>query len=474
MIAARQVMPLRPLALIAALGAIAIALPPTATVALAIVALVAWLAFARTTVALGALAFVVPLQDAVSFSLGPTSATPARLVALALAAGWGLRWLDGRARLRLTPPVAAWGAYTAWLALTIPVAVDRDAWASEVWRWGIGLVILAIATDTLRTPADARPLIAGTAAALMLTVAAAVMQVAQADGPPTHVARGLLRASTWFGEPNPLAGWVELGAPLLIALLVGRGAPGVATAAFRGRVWRASLLLASAAGCAIIVLTQSRGGALGFAAALAVIGLMATPTTRRATLVAVGLAGALALGTDSGRTALDTALSTMRPTATATAVTPATWSVEERLAHMRAGVAMARANPLLGVGAGNFDARYREFTPAWRFRIPRGHAHNGWAQAAAQGGVGGLLAFSAILLLAGRRAWRGARTSCGEARALAIGSLAVVVALGVHGLFDHLHGLGLNFTIALAIACAEPARRSTAGLVRPTSRVPTP
>ena len=52
MIAARQVMPLRPLALIAALGAIAIALPPAAIVALAIVALVAWLAFARTTVAL--------------------------------------------------------------------------------------------------------------------------------------------------------------------------------------------------------------------------------------------------------------------------------------------------------------------------------------------------------------------------------------------------------------------------------------
>jgi O-antigen ligase len=432
-------------------------LPPAAVVTLATALLLAWAAATRPAVALGALAFAVPLQDAILFPLGPTAAPPARLAALAIAAGWGLRWLAGRAHLRPTGTVVAWGLYAGWLALTIVVARDRAAWGAEVWRWGIGLVVLVIATDTLRTPRAARPLLAGGAAGLLVTAIAAGHEVLAGDGPPTHVVRGVLRASAWFGEPNPLAAWVELTAPLLIAVLVA-GAGGLRRRDWRGRAWFGLLALAAGAGVATLALTQSRGGAIGFAAAQATCGLAAGGRLRRTTLAVGALAVALVLGTAAGRGAATTLLGDLAPGGGGRDVTSASWSVDERLAHWRAGIAMATDHPVMGIGAGNFDAHSRAATRAWRFRIPRGHAHNGWIQAAAQGGAVGLVAFSAILLCAGLRAWRGLRaTDDREARALAIGSLAVVMAVAGHGLFDHMHGLALNLTIALALACAEPA-----------------
>ena len=119
---------------------------------------------------------------------------------------------------------------------------------------------------------------------------------------------------------------------------------------------------------------------------------------------------------------------------------------------------MLRDQPWIGVGAGNFNGNYRENTEVWRFRIPRGHAHNNEIQMGAQSGYTGLIAYLVLLFSVGARIVRGLRgQSPPTSHALAVGALGVLLAVVVHGQFDYLHGLSLSLALALALACAEPA-----------------
>jgi O-antigen ligase len=143
-------------------------------------------------------------------------------------------------------------------------------------------------------------------------------------------------------------------------------------------------------------------------------------------------------------------------------VTPANFATQERLAHWRAGIAMAEAHPWLGVGAGNFSARYREYTRVWRFRISRGHAHSAYIQAAAQSGLAGL---GAYLLLLAAVLWRlGAayRAARPETRAMIAGALGVTGAVMVHNVFDYLHVLSLGLQLSAVWAVAALARPAEA------------
>ena len=134
--------------------------------------------------------------------------------------------------------------------------------------------------------------------------------------------------------------------------------------------------------------------------------------------------------------------------------------MRERLAHLQAGVAMARAHPWLGVGAGNFSARYREFTPVWRFRIPRGgHAHNAYVHAAAQTGLVGLatyLGFVAMVGLGLVGALR--RVGPSAVRPVVVGAIGVCLAIAAHNTVDYMHVLGLNLQVAVVLALAMNAR----------------
>ena len=138
------------------------------------------------------------------------------------------------------------------------------------------------------------------------------------------------------------------------------------------------------------------------------------------------------------------------------------WSVQERIAHWKAGLHMLRNQPWIGVGAGNFNGNYRENTEAWRFLIPRGHAHNNEIQMGAQSGYTGLIAYLVLLFTVGARIVRGLRGQAPPtSHALAVGALGVLLAVVVHGQFDYLHGLSLSLAFALALACAEPAASFT-------------
>jgi O-antigen ligase len=244
--------------------------------------------------------------------------------------------------------------------------------------------------------------------------------------------------------------------PLLVAVALA----GLRIDLGRGRVTAPERLVwvwtaAAVFGCIALMLTQSRGGWLGFLAGMAAVLLLTGGRARwllmagAAALVIVLLAASV-IGPIGERVSVD-AIATRGNVQ----VTPDNFSVQERLAHWRAGIAMAEAHPLLGVGAGNFSDRFREFTPVWRFRISRGHAHNSYIQAAAQSGLAGLAAYLALLGAVALRLGGRMRTVDKRTRSLVIGAIGVTVAVMVHGMFDYLHVLSLGLQLSAVWALAD-------------------
>lgn len=145
-----------------------------------------------------------------------------------------------------------------------------------------------------------------------------------------------------------------------------------------------------------------------------------------------------------------------------TLVTPANFAVQERLSHWSAAVEMAKAHPLVGVGAGNYDLNYRDYTQEWRFRIGRGHAHDTYLHFLAQSGVVGLTAYIAMLLGVSLIIVRSIRILPGGSRlTILIGAAGMTAAMGAHAVFEYVHVLSLNLQLvivwALAIAIGTDA-----------------
>jgi O-antigen ligase len=123
---------------------------------------------------------------------------------------------------------------------------------------------------------------------------------------------------------------------------------------------------------------------------------------------------------------------------------------------------MAKDHPFVGVGAGNFDLNYRDYTQEWRFRIGRGHAHDTYLHFLAQSGVVGLTAYIAMLLGVSLIIVRTIRILPeGTRLSLLIGAAGITAATGAHAIFEYVHVLSLNLQLvviwAMAIAIATEA-----------------
>jgi O-antigen ligase len=119
-------------------------------------------------------------------------------------------------------------------------------------------------------------------------------------------------------------------------------------------------------------------------------------------------------------------------------INDANYAVLERLAHWQAALDMARHQPWLGVGFGNYEAAYPAFA---LINCPDalGHAHNYYLNLLAETGVVGLGAylffwaavFWQTLTVLGQLKW--------PERGIALGLLAAWVALATHHLVDKLY-----------------------------------
>jgi O-antigen ligase len=135
-------------------------------------------------------------------------------------------------------------------------------------------------------------------------------------------------------------------------------------------------------------------------------------------------------------------------------INDANYAVLERLAHWQSAVDMARAEPWLGVGFGNYEPAYAEFALInWPFAL--GHAHNYYLNILAETGV---LGTAAYLLLWAAIFWqtlRVLRRLDGPPRGIALGLLGVWGALSVHHLLDNLYVNNLFLHIAALFAVLQ-------------------
>jgi O-antigen ligase len=151
--------------------------------------------------------------------------------------------------------------------------------------------------------------------------------------------------------------------------------------------------------------------------------------------------------------------------------TPQNWAVVERMAHWQAAWSMYLANPILGVGPGNYPVAYPLFRVNDFWLDPLGHAHNIYLNVMAEMGFLGITAYVVqwvawVVLLLG--VFQRSRTPFD--RALACGVLASLVGVAIHNVFDNLsvHGLGTEMGILIGL-CAASLPGGRASPPRPLS-----
>jgi O-antigen ligase len=415
----------------------------------------------RLLVSLAAVVVSIPLQSEFELSIGDRPVTWTKIAVVALLVAFAVRFLAGASRLELTTIAWGLGAVVLALAASIYNANDRLAWAGEVYRWLIAFVVYLIAVEA--TSDDRFVPIVGAATSISVIGAAVggFYQVLAGSGPVTFEVRGITRAYSGFGEPNPFAGYLEMTVPLLLALTLAWLLPGVPGAAakrpaswFVGIVGGAALL-----GSLAIMLSQSRGGLLGFAAGVATVLLLSGGWPRFVVVAVIAIVMLAITLPPLGTEVRQSLVSAIGNPTERTLVTPENWAAQERISHWRAGLAMWKKYPVLGVGAGNYSDHYRAETRMWRFRISRGHAHNGYIQAAAQSGTVGVLAYLALIGSVIAASSRRLAEAGPETRSVVVGAIAVTVAVIVHGFFDYLHVLSLGLQLSVVWAAIEVAGR---------------
>ena len=431
-----------------ALAVVVLVAPAGQTGTLLLFGLAAVVGFACPPAMIALVLLSVPVQDAVVLPIVFGEVTLTQIAVIGLSVGWGIIlwrravWLDG----------VWWWFLIVLAALLISIiAMDESgSWAGEVYRWGVAAGFYLICRSALREWASIRLALWAIVGGVAATSAHAYGQVIAGNGRPDLFQGGLLRAYGAFGEPNPLAAYMEFSVPVLA---------GVALAGFRASVrerigadlWVATGL-ASAMGTATIALTQSRGGWIGFAVA-GVSLLWVVPLRLRLTAIAVGvLLFAVVLLTPLGQSQMDRygqSLDASEPLAVAiltSAQTGREWL-------WGAAIGMLMDHPFTGVGAGEYDYHFRQYTTDWYNRFPIGQAHNGYLHMAAQAGIPGLVAFVGwigAMLVSLASATR--RDPEPVSRALSLGAFAVVLAFTVHSVVDYLNVLSLGLQLSAVVA----------------------
>ncbi len=235
----------------------------------------------------------------------------------------------------------------------------------------------------------------------------------------------LLPLGTELFNPNQVAGVLLWVAPVAIALAVGRVGN-----------WPLALLawLTAAGTTAVLILTQSRGGLLGFGVGLGVMGWLAVAPRWRKWVLGGGLATAVGGGWLLWRYAAVLETNPVDNVST----------LNGRLEIWSRALYGIQDFPFTGMGMNNFRVIVHLLYPLFTISpdVDIAHAHNHILQAALDLGLPGAIAYIALWLGAGWMVWRvvsGAGEQGGRGageRVLAIGLGGMLAASFTYGLFD--------------------------------------
>lgn len=419
------------------------------------------LVLVRPEAGLYLLAFSVPYESLRELSLGGLTIGSTQVLVALTAVAWALRLAVTRERPPV--PLGLGGPLLLVLgavALSTLRAVEVGPAIKEGLRWLELLLVYLAAADLLRSPGQRATLMALLLVAGLSEAAIGYVQFITRWGPESFRTGGFLRAYGTFGQPNPYAGYLGTLLPLVLALAIA----GVRDRSARRGIWCylsvGTLIILGGA----LAASQSRGGMLGFALALAVVAAL---SSRRALLALLGLALASIFVVLLGSFDLLPAMVSERLRQITSyfgvfdvrtvVLTPENWAVVERMAVWQAAWGMFEAYPFLGVGPGNYVAAYPDFAmPGWKDAM--GHAHNLYLTILAETGAVGLSAFLVFWLSAFVAVWRSWRASLASGgwwqRAIPLGVLAVLAQVSLHNVFDNLMVHGLNVQLALLLALA--------------------
>ncbi len=287
------------------------------------------------------------------------------------------------------------------------------------------------------------------------------------------------RAYGFFQQPNPFAGFVGLVAALLagitISVLVDRWRAGDLRTGLVAAAWSGAPALLIVAG---LVASWSRGGWMGFAAAMLVIAALLPRRIWWGPVLLAALLGAGGLLYLTGQlpaTVIDRLMGFLAyarfEDVRGVAVTDANYAVIERMAHWQAALGMWRDHFWVGIGLGGYETAY----PAYRlisWVLPLGHAHNTYLNLAAEIGILGLVAYLvwlgslAVRLL--RALVRPQTLNDPWRRGLTLGLIGAWTHFAIHGAVDnllvnnvHLH---VGVLLALSVWVSEQRTGSRTGL----------
>jgi len=328
-------------------------------------------------------------------------------------------------------------AFAMWTLATVLVS----ARPAESFMASRGLLTLGAFYVVLHALPDTRAAVRFANGLLIAVAIVAVLSIVQVSFCPaegtletSHAAVRLLmrkcgRARGFFSIYMTLAGVLSL---VLVSTLprlpqVGRSA-----------IWAPPAWLA---GLLALGLTSVRGAWLGFAAGVA--GCALGLRRRWLVLAALVLVLAAALVVEPGLLKRLKSVGDMADDTT-----------RDRLAMLDAGLGLAIAHPLTGIGPGQVKNIYPIVASPEALRHSTSHLHNTPLQIVVERGLPGLAAWLAIWVGFFGAAWRVLRRiplADEEARALVLGSMAAIAAFLVAGLFEYNFGDTEVLLMALAV-----------------------
>ncbi len=256
-------------------------------------------------------------------------------------------------------------------------------------------------------------------------------------------------------NPNQLAGVLALYLPFVLTWLL---------VCLRRRqiVWAVLLGLVALAGAATLLVTRSRAGIVGIAAAvtaLVIVSVYREGSLRQKRWVSVAALVTVTAGVVAGGVFLPTWFAgTVASSQVEAPLGDALrqLSLEGRVEIWSRALYALQDFPFTGVGLGTFRRVVNLLYPL--FLIPAdidiAHAHNIFLQVGVDLGLGGLVAYGALLLVAGAVAWQAIRGEDRMRGHIALGLLAALIGLHVYGLADALalgSKPGLAFWLALGV-----------------------
>lgn len=257
----------------------------------------------------------------------------------------------------------------------------------------------------------------------------------------TDLSQNTLRLTSVFGNPDHLAGYMEMALPLILGLFLKDYKGGKLLL-----MTYLTIIMLTA-----LILSLSRGGWIGSLTSLVFMSVMLLRSRHfkhKKILISL-IVGLLAV-------ALIVLFNTPVVKRFRTIVEQEEMSINSRITAWKGVVKMVNNHPLTGIGPGNFGTVFTQYQPPGlgkHFRM----AHNDYLHFISELGIFFIPVLIWMMIAFYRRGFRKLKSRSRQTRGIALGAMSGVTAILVHSMADfnlHIPSNALLFTILVAMVAA--------------------